>query len=437
MFRYALLSVLLAAALGVGAEAARPKNVILMIGDGMGHNHVEAGSLYAYGASKAQPYWQWTYFPVATFSSNNQQGYAVDVAWKDFNYFLKLPTDSAAAATTYATGVKTRNYMIGVDAEGNHVPSLVDDAEAMGKATGVVSSVRFTHATPASFVAHAKSRKDELEIGQEMLRDSKVDVILGPGHPLFDDDAKQSAEPNYKFVGGEDLWKQLQGGTLGGDADGDGTPDPWKLVDTTEGIQALGSGTAPKRLFGLVPVAGTLQAERGGDHKAEAYAVPFLPNVPTLSDLMLAALNSLKLDGDGFFLMGEGGAIDWASHSNNPGRMVEEQIAFDEAIAAVAAWVEANSSWEDTLLIVTADHECGYVVGPGSDPEWKPLVNNGKGVMPGFEFKLKSHTNQLVPLFAKGAGAEGFAEYVIGEDTRLGKFIDNTSVAALIRKVWR
>lgn len=437
MLRSATTLLVVFAAFSATAEAPRPKNVILMIGDGMGHNHVEAGSDYTYGVPKGQPYWQWTYIPVATFSANNQQGYAVEEAWKDFNYFLKMPTDSAAAATTYSSGVKTRNGSIGMDAEGKPAHSLVDDAEAMGKATGVVSTVRFTHATPASFVAHVSSRKDESDIGQEMLRDSKVDVIIGPGHPFYDDDAKKRDEPNYKFVGGEAMWEELKAGKLGADANGDGTPDPWTLVDTTAGIKALATGPAPARLFGLVPVAGTLQADRSGDQKADAFTVPFLPDMPTLADIMRAALNSLNQDPDGFFLMGEGGAIDWASHDNNPGRLIEEQIDFDQAIAAVAAWVEANSSWDDTLLLVTADHECGYLVGPGSDPDWKPIVNNGKGHMPGFEFKQTGHTNQLVPLFAKGAGAETLDQYVAGEDSRLGKFIDNTSVAKLIRAVWR
>lgn len=432
----AFLALALACPLWAAAEAA-PKNVIILIADGMGFAHVEAASYYAHGAAKAQPYWQWRHWPMRTTSANNQEGYNTELAWEDFAYFLKLPTDSAAAATTIASGVKTRNYAVGVDAEGKPVRTLLHDAKAMGKSTGVLSTVRITHATPASFVAQVARRAEEAEIARQLIHESAVDLVLGPGHPWFDSDGRRREEPNFKFVESAETWEALRAGRVGGDATGDGAPNPWTLVDDTEAIKALAQGDTPQRVFGLVPVIDTLQANRGGDKNAPAFAVPFTPNMPTMADLMRSALNVLGKNPKGFFLMGEGGAVDWASHANAPGRMIEEQIDFDNAVAATAAWIEAHSSWEETLLIVTADHECGYVVGPGSDPEWKPIENRGQGVMPGFEFKSTGHTNQLVPLFAKGAGADGFDRYLHGEDKRLGKFTDNADIAKVVRAVWR
>jgi alkaline phosphatase len=423
--------------LAAASGAAQPKNVIILIADGMGFAHVEIGSLYAHGASKAQPYCQWRHWPMRTTSANNQEGYNTAAAWGDFKYFLKLPTDSAAAATTIASGVKTRNYAVGVDADGQPVRTLIHDAEAMGKSTGVLSTVRITHATPASFVAQVQKRAEETEIARQMIHESAVDLILGPGHPHYDSDGKPRETPEYKFVESEATWEALRAGTAGADADGDGAANPWTLVDSTEGILALATGATPKRVFGLVPVIDTLQANRSGDQKADAFAVPFSPGIPAMADLMRAALNVLAQNPKGFFLMGEGGAVDWASHANCPGRLVEEQLDFDAAVAATAAWVEEHSSWEETLLIVTADHECGYVVGPGSDPEWKPIENRGKGVMPGFEFKSTGHTNQLVPLFARGAGADRFDQHLHGEDARLGKFTDNADIAKVVRAAWR
>jgi alkaline phosphatase len=79
-----------------------------------------------------------------------------------------------------------------------------------------------------------------------------------------------------------------------------------------------------------------------------------------------AAINVLDNNPDGFFLMIEGGAADWASHANQSGRVIEEQIAFEKAIETVIEWVNKNSTWDDTLLIVTSDHETGYITGPDS-----------------------------------------------------------------------
>ncbi len=83
--------------------------------------------------------------------------------------------------------------------------------------------------------------------------------------------------------------------------------------------------------------------------------------------------------------MVEGGAVDWAAHANQSGRVIEEEIDFNHSVEAVVEWVEKNSNWGETLVIVTGDHETGYLTGPGSDPAWMPLVNNGAGYLPGME----------------------------------------------------
>jgi alkaline phosphatase len=82
--------------------------------------------------------------------------------------------------------------------------------------------------------------------------------------------------------------------------------------------------------------------------------------------------------------------------------------------------------------VVTGDHECGYFTGPGSDPDWKPIVNNGKGQMPGCEFHSTGHTNQLIPLFVKGAGADRFAAIADEQDKRRGAYTDNAEVGGLM-----
>ncbi len=185
-------------------------------------------------------------------------------------------------------------------------------------------------------------------------------------------------------------------------------------------------------MAGIAQVGSTLQSGRAGDTKADAFAVPFNDNVPDLSQMTLAAFNVLDNDPDGFCIMIEGGAIDWAAHSNLPGRMIEEEVDFSKAVEAVVRWVNRHSNWSETLLIVTGDHETGYLTGPGSDPEWKPLVGNGQGRMPGMEWHSGNHTNSLLPLYAKGVGADGFNRMIVQRDPMRGPYIDNTSIAKLI-----
>jgi alkaline phosphatase len=282
-----------------------------------------------------------------------------------------------------------------------------------------------------------------------MIRNSSLDVLMGAGHPWFDDDGAPigglgddpfKTEGDYKRIGGEALWRDVVGGTAGGDANGDGTADPWKLVDSLDEFNALKGTDAPARVLGIAPVATTLQGNRGSDEDKKAelpYAKPSTATVPDLALMIEGALNVLSKDPDGFFIMAEGGAIDWAGHGNVIGRLIEEQLDFDKAIAAVEAWVAANSSWDETLLIITADHETGYLSGPDSGEKVTPLVSNGIGKTPGYKFHTGGHTNQVVPCIAKGKGAEKLLEAVKGKDALRGPFIDNADIPKTIRAVWR
>jgi alkaline phosphatase len=156
-----------------------------------------------------------------------------------------------------------------------------------------------------------------------------------------------------------------------------------------------------------------------------------------MSEIMAPALCVLKQDQDGFVLMAEGGAIDWASHGNLSGRLIEEQVDFDKAVEYAVEWIEKHSSWDETLLIITADHETGYLTGPRSDPVWQPLVNYGVGNLPGMEWHGKGHTNQLVPVFVKGAGAETFVQRATMIDPSVGAYMDNTAIPNTVRELWK
>ncbi len=410
------------------------KNIIVMIADGWGFNHVAATDYYQYGERGRQVYERTFRLYAMDTHSLKVPPYDPEKAWSDFTWVMGGATDSAAAATTMSTGVKTLNGAIGVDENNNPLEHAIDHAEELGKATGVVTSVLLSHATPAAFVAHDRSRGKYEEISKEMIERSAVDVIMGCGHPDFDTNGKpipEDVEKAYRYVGGPDTWAKVVAGTAGADCDGDGTPDPWTLVQTRAGFDALQTGETPKRVLGVVPVQTSLQVERAvDDNPADdtPFQDPFLDTSPTLAELSLAALNVLDNDPDGLYLMIEGGAIDWASHENHAPRMLEEMIDYNQAIEAVVDWVEKNSSWDETLVIVTGDHECGYLTGPGSDPEMQPVQNNGKGALPGLEWHKRSHTNSLIPLYVRGAGAELFEVQVVGTDPKYGPYVDNSAI---------
>ena len=418
----------------------RVKNIIIMISDGCGYHHVDAASLYQYGQTDVQAYEQ---FPVRLGMSTYAAGqtYEPALAWKYFNYVLDSTgcTDSAAAATAMSTGVKTYKGAIGVDLDRHPLTHIVEAAEQKGKATGVITTVQLSHATPAGFVAHNKSRDNYEQIARQMLYKSRLEVIMGCGHPCHDDDGMPiEKDKEYKYVGGESTWDDLKDGSVtGSDCDGDGRPDEWVFIDKREDFQAMMVGATAKRVIGIPRKHTTLQQARGGDKKAEPFAVPYNGDVPTLAEMTKAALNVLDNDSDGFFLMIEGGAIDWADHNNQIGRLIEEQIDFNKAVEAVLQWIAMNSDWEQTLLIVTADHECGYLTGPESGisqngPVWNPLIGRGIGKAPDAEWHSTGHTNSLVPFYARGCGSQLFKQSARNRDSVRGFYLDNTSITKVV-----
>ena len=447
------------------------KNVIVMIGDGAGYNHFAAGSIYRHGAPNAESFDSWPVkLAMATFSAGGESyedtyvcpprskrgNYNPERAWSDFDYVKHGATDSAAAATAMSAGIRTYNNAIGVDCLQAPRKHASEDFEDVGRSTGVVTSVEWSHATPAGNVAHNARRDDRVAIAKEMVLDSATDVIMGAGHPDFRPNGTLKplpiAERAYEVVGGSQTWAALHPAPdsgiapAGGDADGDGDADPWTTVESKAAFEALTSGPTPARVLGTAPVNDTLQ-------QARAQGAPPNTTVPTLATMARGALNVLDEDPDGFYLMIEGGAIDLASHAAwrpfQIPRIVEEQVAFHEAIDAVSAWVESNSSWEETMVIITADHETGYLTGPGSgtidgEPVWTDLENRGAGVLPGMQLNHfvasmgnYQHTNSLVPFYAKGGPAEAFTTRVVGTDPVRGPYIENRSISDLLFEILR
>lgn len=428
MLKIRLLSVFVATIMllcSATAEIKSPKNIIIMIGDGMSYNTVTATNYYVNGKDSVS----YQYFPVkyacSTYNGMEKQEYRADSAWLNFDWVRTAGkyTDSAPAATALSTGKKSYDGAIGVDMKQQSLEHIMTFAKSKGKAAGVVSSVQFAHATPAGFVAHNINRNNYSAIATEMLN-SNIDVIIGAGNPDYTDNATiKTGTKDYKYVGDQATWESLKAGTLG----------TWSFSDDSTRIAEIAKGVnVPNRLCAVPKVATTLQQARTVVNGQTPFADAFNKKVNNLSQLSLAAMNVLNKNSNGFVAMIEGGAIDWANHGNQKGRMIEEQIDFNNAVDSVIAWVQKNGGWENNLLIVTSDHECGYLLGPNdtdNKPTTNPIVNNGIGAVPGMKYNSGSHTNMLTPLFAKGAGAEMFSLHADREDPIRGYYVDNTEVA--------
>ena len=428
--------------LAVTGQLKAPRNVIVMIGDGMGFNQLDAAGLYRYGTSAAQvtvdagsgtitrapsthvPELAAADVKLAVRTTQFGGTYDPVQAWSSFGYVLNNPTDSAAAATAMATGLKTVNGAIGVDPDGKAVQNLSELAIATGHSAGVVTSVPFSHATPAGFSAHESTRNSFQSIARDQVR-SKLSVVMGAGNPWYTDNHAKRSRAKYTYLYKSD-YQKLTGGRSG-----------FSYLASKGSFDKLTTGRAPKRVFGLARVGSTLQQRRSGPTSTLGAK---RNGVPSLATMAKGALNVLDADRDGFFVMIEGGAIDWANHANQSGRMLEESSDFLKAIAAVNKWVEAKSSWEETLLIVTADHESGYLAGAGTsvgaNPDWTMLTGR-KGSVPAMSWHTRDHTSQLVPFYARGSAARAFNQAVVGQDPVRGAFVDNTSVQKVVAGLWR
>ena len=462
--RAELVAVILGAWLSLGATAApAPKNVIVMISDGCGFHCYEAAALYRHGRLGQEVYDTFAArYGMATWSDQTRGSggvYDPVAAWADPNW-IRYPndkagaghgaTDSAAAATAMACGIKTYDSAIGVDPAKRPVKNLCEQAQAVGKAAGVITTVPLSHATPAGFAAHNPSRGDYAGIALEMLWASGLDVIMGCGHPEFDNNHRPATKIDAQYVGGDASWAALRRGQVLPPPAGRQARPPWRLVQSQEDFLSLAKSAPAGRVLGLAQCHDTLQqarrtaADRNGDGRvdnsdtrlAKVGEDPRNEGVPTLADMTRGALNVLQQNQRGFFLMIEGGAVDWANHANQPARSIEEQTDFVQAIEAVTAWVAAHGGWAETLVIVTADHETGYLTAPDHNLA-TPLPTAGAGQMPGMAYNSGGHTNQLVPLFANGAGSELLATYCEPQtDPQRGKYVDNTSIAKLVGRLW-
>lgn len=417
--------------LSAGSAFASTKNVILMISDGQGFNTVKATDYYT---GKTAVYENFsTKLAMQTTSASNSAGYDPAMMAGNFNYSLSGATDSASAATAMYTGQKIFDGRINYNTDNRLLTTYFEAAALAGKSTGAVSSVEFSHATPAAVAAHNISRNNYAEIANEMIYNSPLDVIMGAGYPT---------QGQTKYIGGSPVMDDI--------ADGSTTAGHTFINDVAD-FQALADGSlSAAKILGVANANATLSENYKPGSNDESV-------VPTLETMTKGALNVLSQNDNGFTVMIEGGAVDWEGHGNNLQAQIIEQIDFNNSVQAVVDWVLANSNWDETLLIVTADHETGGLYGDGSagffdvdkdgiyteGVDYAHMGDNGAGNVPEAFWASGGHTNQLVPLYAMGAGSDLLFNHVIGTDTNLpgyyglgsdwtGDYIDNTAIFSVM-----
>lgn len=305
------------------------KNVVFMIGDGMGTTQIYAGLTANKGWLNLER------FKCIGFSRTNSAS----------DYI----TESAAGATAFSIGEKTYNGAIGVDTARRPKPTIIEIAHQHGLSTGIVVTTDITDATPATFATHEPSRETAAEIAADYVK-SDVDVLIGAGREHFD-----------QRNGGRNLLEEF--GKKG-----------YHVKYTTEDITAVKKG----KLVGLVTEKRV--AERGDQ----------------LLKTTITAIDLLKQNNKGFFVVVEGSKIDDGGHANDLQYVTEEMIDFDRAIGAVLDFAAKDG---ETLVVVTADHETGGLTISEGDLQTGKI--SGK-------FSTDDHTGVMVPVFAYGPGAEAF-----------------------------
>lgn len=264
------------------------------------------------------------------------------------NPYDAVVVDSACSATQLATGVYARSEMVGLDYQGNPVETVLEKASKLGLSTGLISDTRATHATPAAFVAHQTTRNKENAIAEDLLV-SGGDVVLSGGLRHF-----LPERVNHKDV----FYYQLTRQTGGHIKIKSKRKDNKNLLAMAEqqGYQLVFDknqlfNAKSDKVLGLFAYS----AMNDGIMHSQTEFSPERKE-PSLREMTVKALELLSANPQGFFLMIEGGQIDWAAHNNDAGTLLHEMIKFDQAIGAVFDWAKGR---DDTLVVLTADHETG------------------------------------------------------------------------------
>lgn len=342
-----------------------PKNIVIMIGDGMG---IGAITGYYYSNTNANI----SKFKNIALMTTHPEG--------------ALVTDSAAGGTALATGFKTKNGYISKLPNNSDLETIMEIGKKKGKATGIVVTSTITHATPAVFYSHVSSRGNESEIAT-FITNQTIDVFFGGGLSFL------TATVNEKYYKEENSYttievtNQLNLLHIMKELD-------YKIITNYDDFYSYNPISFEKVLCILEPMH--LPPAVSGNRKA------------SLANMTEKALNLLSKSKNGFVLMIEGSQIDWEAHGNNAKGLLAEIHDFDEAVGVVINFAKKRN---DTLVIVTSDHETGGV----------SIIGGVVGKHSVIRFLSKDHTANIVPLFSYGPSSEKFTGFI--DNTYVGKLL--------------
>lgn len=312
------------------------KNVIFIIGDGMGPQQLSMLNLYSKYAPKS--IYKGSKTNLEKIISIGETGLVMT------NPNKKLVTDSSCSATQYATGEYSLPEVVGLNDKGEDSETILEMAKKAGLATGLVSDTRITHATPASYASHAISRNNENLIAKQMIN-TGADVMYSGGLRHF---LPKSAKKDKSLL---------------------------KLVPEHIGVKSKREDelnllkVAQEKGYQLVFDKNSMQKSKNLK-KLGLFTSSHMPDgiwntnnknksgrkIPTLAEMTKDAIETLDSSDKGFFLMVEAGQVDWAGHRNDAGLLLHEMLRTDDMLGVVYNWVKNR---KDTLVIVTADHETG------------------------------------------------------------------------------
>ena len=342
-------------------KKSKAKNIILLIGDGMGLGIVNTTKMRIAGADGCLYLEK---MPITGLCNTHSVN--------------RLTTDSAAAGTALATGKKTNNTHVSVDQDGNTLQTILEAAASKkGKFTGLVVTTLMTRATPAVFGAHVKKRVDQATIAEHYI-ENRINVLFGGGKQYF----IPRTSPGSLRTDDKDLIAEA-------------IASGYKFIETEDELQWIDNEDHVLGLFQMGTPT-TISPE------------------PSLAEMTSKAIKLLNRNKNGFFMMVEGSQIDWAAHANDADYVVRQTLLFDLAVKVALDFAMKD---KNTLVVVTADHECGGVILIDGKKDGSELEIN---------FSTNHHTPMQVPVYAFGPGAENFTGVH-----------DNTDIAKIFAMMFR
>lgn len=298
---------------GAGSNGTgNTRNIIFMVSDGMSNGTLTMASLLRQRKEGRQSHWLQLY----------ESGRATRALMSTASA-SSLITDSAAGSSAWGSGIRVPNGSLNVGADGTHYTPILQKFRNAGKATGCVTTVPITHATPAGFCISNSHRGDMAEIAQQYLP-LQFDIMLGGGREYFLASQRKDKQ---------DLLQQYK-------------TNGYTVVDNRDALLQLPTTPA-------TPVLGVFR-ENGLPYALDREQDATLrQQIPTLAEMTSQAIRRLSQNPKGFMLQVEGGKVDWAAHANDAAALLYDQLAFDDAIKVALDFAEAD---KNTLVIITTDH---------------------------------------------------------------------------------